>query len=542
MDNYMYDYIKELSKDPIIIEEINKIKSTYNTFNSYAYPNIVDYISIPGTRDTQKWLQAIKSIYYGEKNGLSRNQALHQIIAGWDIKEVYDFLNWLKFYEEGAHLKYKSAQFYYGNADVGYLLPIKKDEEKPAQVNGREIDFAREAIADEMPISEKKRIIEKQRQKIIGRLDSAEKLLRSQEGQIFAANEYESLLETIYQLKKKVQLINKKSASTKLYDDMIVREANILNKKGYAKAADMLYSVAQEALNPPPPPMPTQNSGDVGGLPSTGPGSPQVNAPNNNPTQFDENKDVPKGIADFLQALNTGKLTSTDDNKTEDIEVMEADDDLVVEAQIQPEQPIKPISKDPVIKKNDVKTESDKSLNPTNVEPHLQTKDIDKMINAVFSNLTMQDVVAKFEDIAKFYKTREMPRQLATADMMLDSMGLATFFPSLSEATNKALEANNYISTRIEDILGKLRGTLKTRKIDVVDDEAKPISPELSSARKSLEEESEKETTRKQIRKDLENKALESQMKETPEIEVSEDLGEEKPIEEKPITPTAPVK
>src|SRR5208282_6852066 len=91
----------------------------------------------------------------------------------------------------------------------------------------------------------KKRIIEKQRQKIIGRLDSAEKLLRSPEGQDFAGTELENLMEAIYSLKKKVQLVNKLSTSTRLYEDMIVREANVLSRRGFVKAANMLYSVAQ---------------------------------------------------------------------------------------------------------------------------------------------------------------------------------------------------------------------------------------------------------------------------------------------------------
>ena len=103
-------------------------------------------------------------------------------------------------------------------------------------------------LVKKLSVSEEKRnTIEKQRAKIIGRLDSAEKLLRSPEGQQFAGHELEQLMEAIYTLKKKVQLVNKLSISTRLYEDMIVREANVLGRKGFTKAANMLYSVAQTA-------------------------------------------------------------------------------------------------------------------------------------------------------------------------------------------------------------------------------------------------------------------------------------------------------
>ena len=59
----------------------------------------------------------------------------------------------------------------------------------------------------------KETLLRNSAQKIIGRLDSAEKLLRSPEGQAFAGPELEQLMEAIYTLKKKVQLVNKLSVS-----------------------------------------------------------------------------------------------------------------------------------------------------------------------------------------------------------------------------------------------------------------------------------------------------------------------------------------
>ena len=513
-----------------------------------AYPNIAQNVNIPGSYNVQKWLQAVKEVYYGEKSGFDRKAAIRKATSGWNVIEVYDFINWLRFYEEGTHLKYKTAQYWYGDADRGYLLPIKPDSAKPVEesVSGRDVDFARDNIADELSITEKKRIIEKQRQKIIGRLDSAEKLLRSPEGQIFSDKEFESLLESIYDLKKKIQIVNKKSTSVKLYNDLIIRQANVLTHRGFVKAANLLHSLAQDKIpTPETPAPPMEGSGAAGGLPSAGPGAPEVSPPNNtpNPQNMTGEQEVPKGIADFLQGLETGKKTMFEDLDQNDLdqndvlEVIDTDDNLLVEAQVAP--PPSPASSATSKVSPPVSVEKVPEVK-TNIPASPEAKDVDGMINSVFSNLTIADVVAKFEDIAKFYKTRELPRQLALADMMLDSIGLAPFFPTLSEATNKALEANNYISSRIEDILSKLRGTMKTREIDVIDDEEKKISPEIEQAKQTLKEQTDKELAKKQMRKDLEEKALKDQVKETPEIEVEEDLEDETPAPPAPTVPTVP--
>ena len=151
-----------------------------------------------------------------------------------------------------------------------------------------------------MSLSEKKHIIEKQRHKIVGRLDSAEKLLRTRDGQLFAGKELESLMEAIYSLKKKVQLVNKLSVSTKLYEDMIIREANILTKRGYPRASDVLFKIAQGApITPAPPANPTTGGGNPGTIPGDAPG--QAPAPNDPPIN-----DGMKGLEHRILLLSCG--------------------------------------------------------------------------------------------------------------------------------------------------------------------------------------------------------------------------------------------
>jgi hypothetical protein len=518
-----------------------------------AYPNYEHYMNVPGQHDTQKWLQAVKAVYHKERGGLPRINAIRQAVAGWNLMEVHDFLNWLKFYEEGAHLKYKFAQLWYENGEPGYFLHIKKDPEKVPEppVTGKDIDFARDSAGAEMPSSEKKSIIEKQRHKIIGRLDSAEKLLRSEDGQMFAGKELESLMEAIYNLKKKVSLVNKLSTSTKLYEDMIIREANSLNKRGFVKASEILYSVAQEAgmpakktdKSPPvsPPSSPIDASGAPGGLPSVGPGMPQT------PPDSAPNEMPPKAIEKFLENLDTGKITTNEDkNDNSDVDDdLEVNDELLVtEAQeIPPPPPPKAAPKEKLREAPAVKTDpvTDKPIEVSEDDTKTEStsKDFDNMIDAAFANLSINDVVAKLEDLAKIFKTREVPRQLSIVDMMLDSLGLASFFPSLSEATNKALESNNYISTRVEDIISKLRGAMETKDIDLKGNEQE-VNPAVQGIKDKLQQNDEKEKARKEQRKAQQNSELDNAGKETPEIEIDEDLATPPAAPKVPPTPAAP--
>lgn len=581
-----------------------------------AYPNFDQYMYIPGQHNTQKWLSAVREIYSMEKENAGRVQAIRQATSGWNIMETYDFLNWLKFHEAGDHLKYKFAQLWYENGAPGYFLHVKPDPPKAQEpaVTGRDIDFARDSIADELTKNERKQIIEKQRNKIIGRLDSAEKLLRSPDGQIFAGKEFEVLMEAIYQLKKKIQLVNKVSTSTRLYEDIIVREANILHKNGFIKAANMLHSLAQtpgqsagqldgkpidnkggkipQAASPDDP-TGAGHPGAPGGLPSMGPGMPQ-NAPSASVPETGPNemapidmkspvgpppttavvppspmpkKEKPKGISEFLENMNTSKLTTTEDQAgSEDglevddvISVAESDDYLLVtDAQAvdvpmtttpapdrpafrpafipadvpeppkgeTPEAPMAPATEEPLeVTEDDIP-----------VPQGINVSDFDSKIDAVFSNITVDDVVAKLEDIAKIFKNREIPRQLGIVDMMLDSLGLATYFPSLSEATNKALDSNNYISTRVEDIISKLRGAMNTKDIDLKSETGD--KPEVAGIKNKLQQDADKEKSRKQQRKDQEVAELTGPAKETPKLEIAEDLGVP-PVPAAPAIPPA---
>jgi hypothetical protein len=195
--------------------------------------------------------------------------------------------------------------------------------------------------------------------------------------------------------------------------------------------------------------------------------------------------------------------TSVDSNETEDgdIEVL-ADEGLVSEAQIAPPQmPAAPIAPAPTATPGKEITEQP----PEDLEVALdeETDDQGDAVEGVLKNTTVSDVIKRLERLSNIFRTREVPRQLALVDMMLDSLGIGSFFPGLGEAIRSALESNSYCSTRIEDVLTKLRGSTNTGGELELEGDNKP-SPAVESIARNLEMRKNKDDARKKRRKEEE--------------------------------------
>ena len=150
------------------MEKLIEFLAQYGITDKMAYPNYDQYMYIPGQHDLKRWMMAVKNIHYKKRAGFEFKEAVRQSTQDWKKMEIYDFLNWLKFYEEGAHMKYKTAQVWYEKGQPGYFLHIKPDAEKEPEphTDGNAVNDARE----EAERSEEKRTtIEKQRAKIIPR-------------------------------------------------------------------------------------------------------------------------------------------------------------------------------------------------------------------------------------------------------------------------------------------------------------------------------------------------------------------------------------
>lgn len=521
-----------------------------------AYPNY-SYFPSNKTYDIKKWVQAVHQMYELEKNGSPRIESLSSISSNWGEIEVRDFVRWLKFYEEKNQDKYKvaTAQAWYEGGN-GYYLPLKQPSTDPVPTKEEEEEEEPKLDDDkELREQEEKQKIDKAKKSLLSRLHSAEKILTTEGGQLFAGSEFGKLVEILSLLKQKVLTLSnfkRTKAFNDASNDLIIREANILTKNGYVDSGIFLCSLAEEAdkksekINQPPtsapstptpnkpeqkpsppsqnptppaqtssptpatPPAPTETKGVAGTLPSEVPG--QGTSDNNTPSSF-------SGMEGFLKNINPTKDINKSDNE---------EDEIVIEAQ--DVAPQKPITSPQPIKSEEVIVEKP-AISPA------PDKDFDAIIDSAFENLKVDDVIKKLEDLSKIFKVREVPKQLSIVDLMLDRLGMSSFFPALAEATNKSLESNNYISTRIDDVLSKLRGAVKGREIDLKD-ETSIISEEAAAVRKNLEQQEAKEIQKKERKKDLEDKAFELQTEEEP-LEVSEDdLQKPEPI--KPATPATP--
>jgi hypothetical protein len=201
---------------------------------SVSYPNYDYNIHRENPADTRKWLEAARQIYYLTHTGEDRGKALQKVVANWNHMEQRAFFYWLRFYEEGVQLKYKAGelsmnpktaqmplQFLNDTSQLAYQMP------KPIQPPSFET-IKNPTTHPDMIEDECREKIEAIRTKVISRLDSVEKLLRSDDCHTLVGKELEAFFDAIHHLKKKFYTVNKRSLSTRLYEDMIVREANIL--------------------------------------------------------------------------------------------------------------------------------------------------------------------------------------------------------------------------------------------------------------------------------------------------------------------------
>lgn len=541
-----------------------------------AYPNYSEYRPEGPSYDLNKWMSAMKDIYVKLHLGASKNQSVEEVTNEWNSMEKIDFLNWLKYYESGDHTKYKRAQHsYYVNDDINYFLPNPKAPVVPSPIrsmNDQISNIPQEAATivsqkqNEMAADDKRKVIEDIRKKILGRLSSAEKLLSSQYGQFFAGPDFERLLSAIYDLKKQIQIVNKTALSAQTMVDLIIRQANILSSQGFQGPSEFMIKFAQNT-----PGDFSMNLGDVpaGGSQPQGGGSlgnppPDLTQPPGGPEEKDITPD--SAVGKFIENLEDSGLTEAQEDEEDhnvaqdDVEIdndvfldqdIDPEGDLVVHAQVAPDAPVEALDAPapaPTPAKEGLEVESPApaqegadATEGTGITPEeakagpqvSQVKnDFDALIDSAFSNLTVADVVRKLEDINKIFRNREIGRQLAIVDVMLDHLGLAPYFPTLAEATNKQLEANQYCLTRIEDILSKLRGTMETSKIDLKNEQQQKLSPEAETTRSALEQEEAKEKQRKDIKKQVQDQATLEKAKPAGEVEgAQEELAQPAAVE-----------
>jgi hypothetical protein len=539
----------------------------------WGYPQGFEGNEPRPTYDLNKWMRATRDIYLKVQQGETQSEAEKSATKDWDKMENTDYHNWLKFYRERVPEKYpKLANFYTSDDTPGMYIPNPVDfsslkgkiphpiererEDDPLKSVWKKREEKKEEKEGEDVLSVRDQI-EFQRSKIVSRLNAAERLLASMEGQYFAGNEQEIMLKLLQDLKRKVQIANKISIKSSLFEDYIYRTANMLKFHGRDRAANFFYKIAMPPLGAPPGPLgapPVPAGPPTGGPPTEGPlttGEPKAG----------DAKGTKQAFKEFIDGLNRRFPGDDDDTRRERRKKereakkesavanspkapptgevppspaapppppaapvtggYEDDGDIVVTAQIAgaPPEPILPAETagppDPRARpltprvappSRPVPEAGERGdLTVREDEPVTTDDKTDDIIDAALKEVTIGDVIRRLEMLVSIYNQREISRQINILDIMMDRIGLASFFPALAEAMGKAIESGNYISTRLEDILTKLKGSAESVEGQQwLEPQRNLETPETATVRKGLEKREEEEELRKSRRRERE--------------------------------------
>jgi len=348
-------------------------------------------------------------------------------------------------------------------------------------------------IADEKEAIEKQQIAD-QIKALIGRLNSAERIATTQGIAKALGPSFENWVRALHELKKEIQVAPFRNIKSSLIIDLIVRKGNQLYAGGDQKSAKIMYKLAQVA---PPPLNPSPEGNDkpeaMPEIPSEPNLSENIPTPElNTPSIPEDNKDD-AWVKEFLDGLE-GNSNDKNDSKDATADLYVSEDDLKVYAQEVP-----------------LTAPTEPGADITQAIPQPEN---DKFEQAL-AGVTVDDLIAKLEAVSNIFKNREVSRQLAMADIMMDQLGLASYFSNLGEATAKALESNQYCATRVDDILGKLKGSVVVPADQAVDLHGeKPGAAEGNAVglKNQLELEKNKEDARKKNREDIANKTEDAQI------------------------------
>lgn len=517
-----------------------------------SYPQPSDYLPRESAFDTAKWVAALRELKTRQNKGIPYDVAFGIVTKGWGSKEIKAFQSWVRYYDEQVHMKYKTANLY---GYDGYYLPTVPSP-VPAPPAAAPSLALEHPAPDVNHAEQRKKELELHRKKIIGRLQAARKLLTDEKGKAVAGDVWSKLLDALNDLEKQFHVV-KVTASPRIYEDLIIRQANIFARSGSEDGSNFLMKLAQGLPGATPPADPNASVPNGGALPNAMPEAP--------------GEEAPSGIVQFLNGINAHDPFDThdaldlesdfddeEDSEGDEVEIEEesndSDDFLVVEAQAAPVPPPPPAppapaaappAPAPAAPEPDLEVTDGEKPQPKAESSVPQERDFDSLIDAAFSNLKVSDIVKRLDDLSRIFKNREIARQLSIVDMMMDKLGLSSFFPSLAEATRSALESNQYCLTRIDEVKSRLGGALdpggkslhdmgqshsirnQQDKSDLMGTDESPADPALDQVKQNLENSQKKEKLRKELRKNLEDNALlEQGNKQKAEVEgLTEDLA-----------------
>ena len=404
-------------KEKVTIEDIKKTVIDCLKIKQ-AYPNIQGVYRGYGEAgvDINKWINTMGDI----NKAKDKNKTLQKLTADWNETEKYNFIQWMKYYEDNNHMKYgfdKEATSY---LDLLFDKELEQTVQDPL-MEGPELEPEVEKIA---PNLKKEQTLRDYRKSLISRLMSAEKLLAKFSDSL-SPEQWSYLYNTLSKLKG--EIIQLKVADS--INDCVIRTAAIFDHNNFAEGADELRKVAAPAgelakrINVA---LTGAGAGDAGGDPTAdfgmGEGDPTADfgmgdemAPDEEDLGLGEpDVGAPPEVAGGAEEVDLEVEEPNEEEMGADLDVAEPDTDLDVAEPVGAENP--------------------------------------------FSGSSSEDVVNLINPLLQNARSRANVRILTKADMMLEGQGVAGYLPELGEAIMKQIECDNYIANRLEKIIGKLQG------------------------------------------------------------------------------------
>lgn len=102
----------------------------------------------------------------------------------------------------------------------------------------------------------------------------------------------------------------------------------------------------------------------------------------------------------------------------------------------------------------------------------------------------LQSVIEQLYIISNQLKNRRLIRELAEVDLRLHKMGMSSFFPELTDAQSRLIEAFGYASNKVDDVLPKLRGGLALEEVEddlEADEKGEELAEEVKTLSRNIE-------------------------------------------------------
>lgn len=520
LNNTVIKYaLKKLNKDFSDKDIVDVVAKCFYDLKliKISYPNIGGEIEPIKKYDINKWINALNDIYIRTKLYGNKRDAINQATSQWDnMDEKLDFERWARFYEQGGLRLYKSADDMYSKLPI-QAIPglIPRDNSNFANIE-KAMD-PEEPSEKELKSNKKNISMEELRKRIVSRITSIEKILLDNSQKI-PDTQYNKLLNALVEVKREVfnirtasmlediiyreaNILEKTGANTntiKLF--MKIAQLPPLGDPGAgggaapdpnaagggaptadptsgAKAAEnfikLLGEISPDAKKIKVSLQEEQKQPTAGAAGATGqqvaatPAQPAA-APTEAPTAqaaLDRNSNIKKynwAVIDTPELQKFEKLANSIYQLISGAKahIYITAQDVTAPAQptaiVNPEQEQAADISDTGAKATKKKPE-DEPIVPIKSPADASLLNIDEdVMEKALANIKLSDVIKRLQALSRVFKNREIARQLAIIDIMLDKLGISGFFPSLAEATRSALESNQYCQTRIEEVLSKL--------------------------------------------------------------------------------------